>query len=59
MSASNMPVLMSYVIINVKNFHGNLTAVVRAQKFNDTSKKQISLIPVSFSIEHTGIATAF
>ena len=34
--------------INVKNFHGNLTTVVRAQ--NDTSKTAIS--PIPFSIEH-------
>ena len=38
--------------INVKNFHGSLNTVVRAQ--NDTSKTAISLIP--FSIEHTAIA---
>ena len=39
-------------IINVKNFHGSLTTVVRAQ--NDTSKTANIMIP--FSIVHTGIA---
>jgi len=41
-----------FTLINVKNFHGSLTTVVRAQ--NDTSKTAKSLIP--FSTEHTGIA---
>ena len=47
----NVLIIIKTAKINVKNFHGSLTTVVRAQ--NDTSQ-QISLIP--FSIEHTGIA---